>query len=132
MRQFVLLEAVLAVIFLGGCHGPIETKASHIVHPGELASLEYGTHADVPVARDKRFVNDLAAAMESGDNASIQTMIAAGQVVMVPSSTHVHVLRESFNERCVRIEEGVHAGSEGWVPYEWLKLVGKPAARGTL
>jgi hypothetical protein len=51
----------------------------------------------------------------------VDQMVAAGQVLRVASHTHVQVLRESYNERLVRIEEGPSAGARVWVPFEWLR-----------
>ena len=130
VRMRALPIAAIFALLSAGCRPVHDTEATHITHAGETAVLENHAEAWVYVALDKEPVHNLARAVETKDQQAIDEMIRARQALRVPAHTAVRVLRESFNERLVKIEEGASAGTSVWVPYEWLKARPVQAPRG--
>jgi hypothetical protein len=126
VKRWLCVGALFSAVSLAGCHERIETEKNHIVHSGELATLELGSRPEIAVAIDRKYVHILASAVSEDDQAKVHSLVAAQYAAMVAQGTHVHVKQQSFNERRVRIEEGPLAGAEVWVPFEWLKPVARP------
>jgi hypothetical protein len=126
MRRISYGITVFVAAMLLGCHEQIETEADHIVHSGELATLECGSRTTIPVAIKHEYVHALAQAIGANDQHSVDSIVSARHAITIARGTHVAVQRDSFNERLVRVEEGEWAGSLVWVPFEWLKPVVPP------
>lgn len=115
-----LMIALAALLVCTGCGLLPETDERRIVHSGDMAVLRHKTMTDVPIAMSRSDAHALARAVESGDAAQVRAMVEGRRATLVPVTTRVQVVSESFNEREVKVLEGEQTGASGWVPYEWL------------
>ena len=122
MRRIAWIAAL--AVLAAGCGHFAETRETHIVHSGEDAVVVHPAHELVCGALRQADVHALARAFDGGDEAAVKNLVAAGKAIELARNTRVHVMRESYNEREIRVQEGTHTGKVVWVPFEWLRPAG--------
>ncbi|GEM_PF-6340588 len=112
----------LAFAFAGlSCHTPVEDLEHHVVHRGEMAKLTVKDGDNVYLMLDKKDAYHAEEALASKDLPRLDAMVASGKALKLPAGTLVKVLRDSYADRKVEVEEGPLAGKTGWVVWENLK-----------
>jgi hypothetical protein len=124
IRVLVVLAGFFVIAFLAGRIWNLkpETKAAHVVHPGEAAYIWVPSGGKVWVSADRDRAYDIQVAITGNDIASLEKLEAAGAAFAVAAGTQVKILSESSNKRRIEILDGPQAGKSGWVVFEYLRL----------
>jgi hypothetical protein len=75
----------------------------------------------IPIAADEPALGELMTAFSKKDDSRIDDLAESGRVFKVPSETRVRVLQMGAGKIRVRVSEGEHVMSEGWVLERWLR-----------
>jgi hypothetical protein len=128
----VLGLIVVAVIFIwvnsrsrpGGAApggGGTPSKAQNSVTPGGEATLHLEGTTSILVALDEQALNDVINARAAKDSSRIDALVQEGKVVSVANDTGVRVLELSGGKARVRLLQGEHQMTEGFVPERWIR-----------
>lgn len=98
-----------------------ETKYNHTLRTGEIAVVTNKAGGIVWLAQNKDDSYAVNVAMSRGDSAYLKTAEDNRTAFAVPVGTLVKVLGESESRVKVEVTDGVSAGKQGWVEFEYAR-----------
>jgi len=114
-------------LLLAGCeawHFGEETKYTRPAHRGDTARLYAPPGYKYSfVATQRENCYELQKVLSNDDFAGIRRLAEADKIFSTDAGAKVQVLKDSYNEREVKLLEGPAAGKTGWVPFEWLTTI---------
>jgi len=97
---------------------PAATEAPTGLRVGAPVVLEMPGGGGVILARDDEALTEMRRARTGRD---VGRLVGAGRAFRAPNGTRAVVLREAWEARFLRVEEGPQAGWEGWAFAEFVR-----------
>ncbi len=117
-----VLMVVMCLFLTRGPADALATAPVDVGHAtGHTALLAGPTRGAAPIAHSPDALYALERSLQRSGDAGAAIMSLEGSVQLVERGSPVRVLRRDGNNTRVRILEGEHAGSSGWVRADWLR-----------
>jgi hypothetical protein len=91
------------------------------LRPGAEVQLYLPGQDSVLIALDEKGLDDAIAALSTKDKSALDALVNSSRALRVPANTSARVLEVGTGKIKVRILEGEHVMSDGWVPERWLR-----------
>jgi hypothetical protein len=88
---------------------------------GTEAVLHLDGVASILVAVDEHALSEAVNAVAANDTEEVDALVQSGRLLRVANDTHVRILEAAGGKTMVRILQGEHLMSEGWVPERWIR-----------
>lgn len=100
---------------------PASKSGSASLATGSETHLYLAGQDSILVAIDEQALNQVMTALSGRDTAAVDALVDSGRARRVPNNTLVRVLEIGTGKTRIRIIEGEHAMTDGWVPERWLR-----------
>jgi hypothetical protein len=88
---------------------------------GPEAVLHLDGVVSILVAVDEHALSEAVNAVAANDTEEVDALVQSGRLLRVANDTHVRILESAGGKTMVRILQGEHLMSEGWVPERWIR-----------
>ncbi|HXU34809.1 MAG TPA: 6-pyruvoyl-tetrahydropterin synthase-related protein [Blastocatellia bacterium] len=100
---------------------PANKSGSGSLATGSETHLYLAGQDSILVAIDEQALNQVMTALSGRDTAAVDALVDSGRARRVANNTLVRVLEIGTGKTRIRIIEGEHAMTDGWVPERWLR-----------